>query len=151
MTVVLMLPIIGSVCVVESGIWRSVETQRSVITEIALVSLVHGAWLTALAFSIANAALLTVRVRAEERALGGDGDVAGEGEGQPDSRCDKQEHTAQYQNQPLGPASFPRRRPESRRREGRDALEDVSLRQTSESEVWRGVWDDFRNYLIGAA
>ena len=26
--------------------------------------------------------------------------------------------------------------------------EDVSLRQTSESEVWRGVWDDFRNSSV---
>ena len=32
--------------------------------------LVHGAWLTAVVFSLANAALLAVRIRAEERALG---------------------------------------------------------------------------------
>jgi len=33
------------------------------------VPLVHGAWVTALAFSLANAALLAVRIRCEERAL----------------------------------------------------------------------------------
>lgn len=42
----------------------------AVVLEIALVPLVHGAWITALAFSMANAAVLAVRVRAEERALG---------------------------------------------------------------------------------
>ena len=38
--------------------------------EMAAVPLIHGAWLTALVFSLANAALLWVRIRAEERALG---------------------------------------------------------------------------------
>jgi len=38
--------------------------------ELAAVPLVHGAWLTAGAFSLANAALLAARIRAEERALG---------------------------------------------------------------------------------
>jgi methyltransferase len=58
---------------VVSGPYRWVRHPNyiAVIAEIALVPLVHGAWLTALAFSIANAALLTVRIRAEERALGG--------------------------------------------------------------------------------
>ena len=42
----------------------------AVILEIACVPLIHGAWLTALAFSAANAALLFVRIRVEERALG---------------------------------------------------------------------------------
>lgn len=42
----------------------------AVILEVALVPLVHAAWKTALAFSVANAALLAVRIRAEERALG---------------------------------------------------------------------------------
>ena len=51
--------------------WVRHPNYVSVIAEIALVPLIHGAWLTALAFSIANAALLTVRIRAEERALGG--------------------------------------------------------------------------------
>jgi len=51
--------------------WVRHPNYVSVIVEIALVPLVHGAWVTAFAFSIANAALLTVRIRAEERALGG--------------------------------------------------------------------------------
>jgi methyltransferase len=42
----------------------------AVIVELAAVPLIHGGWLTALVFSAANAALLTVRIRAEERALG---------------------------------------------------------------------------------
>lgn len=42
----------------------------AVVLEMAAVPLVHGAWLTALAFSALNAALLSVRIPAEERALG---------------------------------------------------------------------------------
>ncbi len=42
----------------------------AVILEMALVPLAFGSWRTALAFSAANAALLAVRIRAEERALG---------------------------------------------------------------------------------
>lgn len=42
----------------------------AVVLEVALVPLVHGAWMTAVAFSLANAAALAVRIRAEERALG---------------------------------------------------------------------------------
>ena len=41
----------------------------AVVLEIAALPLVHGAWWTAVAFSIANAALLTVRIRAENAAL----------------------------------------------------------------------------------
>ncbi len=41
----------------------------AVIVEIASLPLVHSAWLTAVAFSLANALLLRVRIRAEERAL----------------------------------------------------------------------------------
>lgn len=40
-----------------------------VVIEGAALPLVHGAWVTAVVFSVANAALLTVRIRAEERAL----------------------------------------------------------------------------------
>lgn len=63
---------------VVSGPYRWVRHPNyvAVIAEIALVPLVHGAWLTAVAFSIANAALLAVRIRAEERALGGSYAVA---------------------------------------------------------------------------
>jgi len=42
----------------------------AVIIELLAVPLVHGAFLSALFFSICNAVLLTVRIRAEERALG---------------------------------------------------------------------------------
>jgi len=40
-----------------------------VALEIAAVPLLHGAWLTALVFSAANALLLAWRIRAEEQAL----------------------------------------------------------------------------------
>ena len=42
----------------------------AVVVEIACLPLIHGAWFTALAFSLGNAALLYVRVRSEEAALG---------------------------------------------------------------------------------
>jgi methyltransferase len=42
----------------------------AVAIEIACLPLVRGLWITALVFSIANAALLSVRIRVEERALG---------------------------------------------------------------------------------
>lgn len=41
----------------------------AVVTELAALPLVHSAWITAAAFSVANAALLSVRVRAEDAAL----------------------------------------------------------------------------------
>src|SRR5262249_11800907 len=42
----------------------------AVIAEMVALPLVHGAWLTALVFSLGNVWLLRVRIRAEERALG---------------------------------------------------------------------------------
>jgi methyltransferase len=42
----------------------------AVIVELLCLPLVHGAVLTAVVFSLANAALLVVRIRAEEAALG---------------------------------------------------------------------------------
>jgi methyltransferase len=42
----------------------------AVVLEILLVPLVYGAWVTAAVFSVANAILLRVRIRAEEAALG---------------------------------------------------------------------------------
>lgn len=42
----------------------------AVILEMACVPLIHGAWLSALAFSAANASLLRRRIPAEEQALG---------------------------------------------------------------------------------
>jgi methyltransferase len=57
---------------VTSGPYRFVRHPNyvAVIAEMALLPLIHGAWLTALVFSAGNAALLYVRIRAEERALG---------------------------------------------------------------------------------
>ncbi|WP_399935824.1 isoprenylcysteine carboxyl methyltransferase family protein [Streptomyces kanamyceticus] len=42
----------------------------AVVVEIAALPLVHSAWLTATVFTAANAALLTVRIRCENTALG---------------------------------------------------------------------------------
>jgi methyltransferase len=42
----------------------------AVILEMLCLPLIHGAFLTALLFSLGNAALLSVRIRAEEEALG---------------------------------------------------------------------------------
>jgi methyltransferase len=42
----------------------------AVMLEAASVPLIHGAWLSAIVFAAANAALLSVRIPAEERALG---------------------------------------------------------------------------------
>ncbi len=41
----------------------------AVIVEIAALPLVHGAWITAFVFSLANAAMLRTRIRVEEKAL----------------------------------------------------------------------------------
>jgi methyltransferase len=42
----------------------------AVVLELACVPLIHGAWRTALFFSVGNGVLLFVRIRAEETALG---------------------------------------------------------------------------------
>ena len=42
----------------------------AVILELFAVPLIHGAYLTSIAFTAANAAMLLVRIRAEEKALG---------------------------------------------------------------------------------
>jgi methyltransferase len=49
--------------------WLRHPNYLAVVIEIVALPLVHGAWLTAAVFSAANAALLTVRVRAENDAL----------------------------------------------------------------------------------
>lgn len=43
----------------------------AVVIEIASLPMLRGAWITALVFSLGNAAILAVRIPAEERALGG--------------------------------------------------------------------------------
>lgn len=57
--------------VVTSGPYRWLRHPNylAVILEGVAIPLIHGAWWTAVAFSIANAALLRVRIRCEERAL----------------------------------------------------------------------------------
>ncbi|MBJ6763373.1 hypothetical protein JGU66_21620 [Myxococcaceae bacterium JPH2] len=42
----------------------------AVVLELLCVPLIHGAWVTALVFSLGNLLLLLVRIRAEEQALG---------------------------------------------------------------------------------
>ncbi|TGD88345.1 hypothetical protein BayCH28_11380 [Mycolicibacterium sp. CH28] len=42
----------------------------AVAAEVAALPLVHSAWVTAIVFSVANALVLTVRIRAENSALG---------------------------------------------------------------------------------
>jgi len=50
--------------------WVRHPNYVAVIAEMVALPLVHGAWLTALVFSLGNAWLLRVRIRAEEEALG---------------------------------------------------------------------------------
>lgn len=56
---------------VAAGIFRHVRHPNylGVILEIMALPLVSGAWLTSIAFTIANGALLRARIAAEERAL----------------------------------------------------------------------------------
>jgi len=49
--------------------------------ELAAVPLIHGAWLTSLVFSLGNLALLRVRIKVEEAALGPKWKAAFEGKG----------------------------------------------------------------------
>lgn len=60
--------------VVTAGPYRFLRHPNylAVAIEIACVPMIHGCWLTAIVFSVGNAALLRVRIRAEERALGPD-------------------------------------------------------------------------------
>jgi methyltransferase len=57
---------------ITSGPYRFIRHPNylAVIMELAAVPLIHGAWLTAIGFSLANALMLLVRIRAEEAALG---------------------------------------------------------------------------------
>lgn len=49
--------------------WLKHPNYLAVVLEGIALPLIHGAWLTALVFTVLNAALLAVRVRCEERAL----------------------------------------------------------------------------------
>ncbi|MGV2826965.1 isoprenylcysteine carboxyl methyltransferase family protein [Myxosarcina sp. GI1(2024)] len=57
--------------VVESGVYRYLRHPNwlGVILEIAFLPLIHSAYLTAIAFSLANAWLIGKRIRTEEQAL----------------------------------------------------------------------------------
>ena len=57
---------------VVSGPYRFVRHPNylAVIVEMLCVPLVHGAWITAVCFSVVNAVLLRTRIRVEEAALG---------------------------------------------------------------------------------
>lgn len=50
--------------------WMRHPNYAAVAAEVAALPLVHSAWLTAVVFSAANAAVLNVRIRAENAALG---------------------------------------------------------------------------------
>jgi methyltransferase len=49
--------------------WLRHPNYLAVVVEGAALPLVHSAWLTAAVFAALNAAMLTVRIRCEERAL----------------------------------------------------------------------------------
>lgn len=61
---------------VNDGIFRTIRHPNylGVILEIAALPLVHGAWLTAAFFTVANGLMLFARIRAEESALGHTGE-----------------------------------------------------------------------------
>jgi methyltransferase len=57
---------------VTTGLYRFIRHPNyvAVVLELLFVPLVHGAFITAAVYSMCNAALLSVRIREEERALG---------------------------------------------------------------------------------
>lgn len=59
--------------------WVRHPNYVAVVLEVACMPLVHGAWVTALVFSVLNAFLLRVRIHAEEAALGPEWQRAFEG------------------------------------------------------------------------
>lgn len=61
--------------------WLRHPNYVAVVAEVAALPLVHTAWITAIVFTLADAAVLTVRVRCENRALALAGQVAGTGAG----------------------------------------------------------------------
>jgi methyltransferase len=63
---------------VTSGPYRFVRHPNyvAVAIELAVVPLIHGAWLTAVLFSLANVALMVVRIRCEEETLATHSDYA---------------------------------------------------------------------------
>jgi methyltransferase len=70
---------------VAGGIYRYIRHPNylGVILEIAAVPLLHGAFLTAIVFSLANALVLAIRIRAEETALRQENDYSGRMQDRP--------------------------------------------------------------------
>jgi methyltransferase len=66
------LIIVPGAQLVRSGPYRWIHhpNYTAVAAEVVALPLVHSAWLTAIVFSIANALVLRVRIRAEDLALG---------------------------------------------------------------------------------
>ncbi|OBI80397.1 isoprenylcysteine carboxyl methyltransferase family protein [Mycobacterium asiaticum] len=66
------LIVIPGAPLVTAGIYKWIRhpNYTAVAAEVAALPLVHSAWVTALVFSAANAAVLNVRIRAENVALG---------------------------------------------------------------------------------
>jgi methyltransferase len=66
------LIVIPDAPLVRDGLYRWVRhpNYTAVAAEVAALPLVHSAWLTAIMFSLANALVLNVRIRAENAALG---------------------------------------------------------------------------------
>ncbi|OBH66366.1 hypothetical protein A5685_17740 [Mycobacterium colombiense] len=66
------LIVIPDAPLVQRGPYRWVRhpNYTAVAAEVAALPLVHSAWLTAIVFSVANALVLSVRIRAENAALG---------------------------------------------------------------------------------
>jgi len=50
--------------------WLHHPNYTAVTAEVVALPLVHSAWVTAIVFSIANALVLSMRIRAEDAALG---------------------------------------------------------------------------------
>lgn len=71
--------------VVESGPYRYVRHPNylAVAVEGVAIPLIHGAWITAVVFSVLDAGLLAVRIRCEERALALHGRDAAHLDGRP--------------------------------------------------------------------
>lgn len=61
--------------------WLRHPNYVAVVAEGAALPLIHGAWLTALLFTLLNAALLTVRIRCEDAALAPAADPAADPDG----------------------------------------------------------------------
>lgn len=68
---------------VTTGPYRFIKHPNyvAVVIELVAVPLIYGSWITATIFSIGNAALLAVRIRAEEKALGEKWEAAFSGKG----------------------------------------------------------------------